>query len=121
MDATFRALVEPPIALLAVQGELDLKTRLPLTNRLRELEAAPIEVVYLDAAQVTFVDCSCLREIDRSRRRLSDSGRRLEIVATSPTFLVVAHLAQYEHLSATDLDEPPATVVRWLSRRAARR
>lgn len=120
VDAAFWALVEPPVALLAIEGELDLRTSAAVTARLVELESSPAEVLYLDVGCVTFVDCSCLREIDRSRRRIVASGRRLEIVAASPTFLAVAQLAQYPELATAARGEPPDAVLRWLTSRSSR-
>ena len=117
MNVTFVFLSNPPIALLVLQGEFDLGTRDQLVARLDELDELEVDVVYLDVGHVTFVDCSCLAELDRARRRLQAAGRRLELVAASPIFLKVARHARYPGLSApgrTAALAAPATA-RWRS------
>ena len=117
MNVTFVFLSNPPIALLVLQGELDLGTRHHLLARLAELDELEVDVVYLDVGHVTFVDCSCLAELDRARRRLQAGGRRLELVAASPHFLKVARHAQYPGLSTQGFAAPlPAPeAARWRS------
>ena len=117
MNVTFVFLSNPPIALLVVQGELDLGNRDQLVARLAELRELEVDVLYLDVGHVTFVDCSCMSELELARRRLLRAGRRLELVAASPIFLKVARRAHYPELSATGQATrlPTPAAARWWS------
>jgi anti-anti-sigma regulatory factor len=100
--ATFQVTVDGDRALLVIEGELDFAACEGLTAVTRDLERVPFSVLNVDVARVSFVDCSALRELDRSRREAEAAGRRVRIRAAGPAFLRVARLARYPELAQLD-------------------
>src|SRR5438128_723681 len=56
----FNSFVDGRSATLQIDGELDIATRDQLVEQLRQLEALAVDVICLDVADVSFIDCSCL-------------------------------------------------------------
>jgi anti-anti-sigma factor len=100
MEPAFRTYGGFDAAGLRVVGELDLGSRDRLRSLLRQLAARDVDRVWLDLEGVIFIDCGCLRELERSRRIVLASGRRFELTAASPMFVRVAELALYNELAA---------------------
>jgi anti-anti-sigma factor len=100
MEPAFRTYGGFDAAGLRVVGELDLGCRDRLRSLLRDLAAREVERVWLDLEGVIFVDCGCLRELERFRQAVVASGRRFELTAASPLFVRVAELACFDELAA---------------------
>ena len=79
-------------------GDLDLGALPELLATLSLLEAEDVDVIRLDAGEVTFVACCCLRALDGSRQQLEATGARFEVGTVSPMFRAVAECAQYRDL-----------------------
>jgi anti-sigma B factor antagonist len=107
LTADFRSSIDVQHARLTVVGELDVSTCAELTDRLERLAAEPIDVLLLDVRRVSFVDASCLRELELTRRRLLAEGRRLQLVAASRRFLLVARLAGFRELASVEPARAP--------------
>jgi anti-anti-sigma factor len=98
VQTDFTFVCRPPAARLRITGELDLATRERLREALRDLRARRCSRVEVDAADVDFVDATSLRVLHEERLRLLDEGGRLDVVAGSPTYLLVSQLAGYDDL-----------------------
>lgn len=64
--------LDPLRAAIHAAGDLDLAARQDLAEVLRDQEDAGRRVVWLDLAQVTFLDCSCLAVLVASHHRFRD-------------------------------------------------
>ena len=71
------------VAVVALEGELDLAGAATLEQELARLESEPPEAVVLDLRAVEFMDSSGLRVIAVASRRAEDGGRRLALVPGS--------------------------------------
>lgn len=99
MTAIIDSFVDPPTAVLVACGELDLALRDDLRTRLVELGAVEgATLLHLDLGGVTFIDCVCLRELDRARRAWDAAGRRFEMIAASAAVRRIAEYARYHEL-----------------------
>jgi anti-sigma B factor antagonist len=68
------------VAVIALQGELDLAGAAALEQELALLDAEPPEAVVLDLRRVEFMDSSGLRVIAVASRRAEERGGRLALV-----------------------------------------
>jgi len=99
VHTTFETHVSPDSTLLVVTGELDVVSSHRLRRHLAEAEDSCGPSLDLDAGEVSFVDCTSLRLIDSTRRRLARHGSRLRVTAASSRFQLVSHLAGYAELA----------------------
>ncbi|MBC2904179.1 STAS domain-containing protein [Streptomyces cupreus] len=81
--------VEAEATVVAVRGELDLQSAPLLTARLDALTAGPGPDLVLDLRDVSFVDCSGLGVLCRTRARALARHGRLRLVTESPGLLRV--------------------------------
>ena len=65
---------------VAVSGELDLRTSPGLEERLTRAFDAGAELVILDLRQIEFMDSTGLRVVLSAHRRAHDTGRRFALV-----------------------------------------
>jgi anti-sigma B factor antagonist len=65
---------------LAVTGELDLRTSPELEERLARVWSAGAELVILDLRQIEFMDSTGLRVLLGAHQRAQESGRRFALV-----------------------------------------
>jgi anti-anti-sigma factor len=68
------------VAVVALDGELDLAGAAALEQELSRLEAEPPDAVVLDLRAVEFMDSSGLRVIAVASQRARDRGQRLALV-----------------------------------------
>ena len=99
MQTTFETHVSPHSTLLVVTGELDLESSHRLRRHLADAEDTCGSSLDLDAAEVSFVDCTSLRLIDTTQRRLATQGSRLRVTAAATRFRLVSGLAGYPGLA----------------------
>jgi anti-anti-sigma factor len=71
------------VAVIALDGELDLAGAAALEQELSRLEADSPDAVVLDLRDVEFMDSSGLRVIAVASQRAQDRGRRLALVPGS--------------------------------------
>jgi anti-anti-sigma factor len=71
------------VAVIALDGELDLAGAAALEQELSRLEADSPDAVVLDLRNVEFMDSSGLRVIVVASQRAQDRGRRLALVPGS--------------------------------------
>jgi anti-sigma B factor antagonist len=71
---------EGPAVVLAVAGELDLRTSPELEERLERAFGAGAELVILDLRQIEFMDSTGLRVLLGAHQRAHESGRRFALV-----------------------------------------
>jgi anti-anti-sigma factor len=71
------------VAVVALDGELDLAGAAALEQELARLDAEPPDAVVLDLREVGFMDSSGLRVIAVASARAADGGRRLALVPGS--------------------------------------
>jgi anti-anti-sigma factor len=103
VHTTFETHVSPGSTLLVVSGDLDVVCSHRLRRHLADAEDRGGHSLDLDAGEVSFVDCTSLRLIDSTRRRLARHGSRLRVTAASSRFRLVSDLAGYVDLApATD-------------------
>lgn len=69
------------------RGEIDILTAPPLAARLDALSAGPHPDLVLDLRPVSFIDCSGLRLLCRTRNRALARQGRLRLVTDSSCFL----------------------------------
>ncbi|WP_205471082.1 STAS domain-containing protein [Nocardioides sp. SYSU D00038] len=100
MQATFTTTYEPPVATLAIVGELDIVSRGRLAWRLAELTTLGCRTVRLDVGRVTYVDGRSVRLIDQTRERLEARGATLDIIAASACFARVVTVGRFRRLAA---------------------
>ncbi|GAA1955919.1 hypothetical protein GCM10009798_14030 [Nocardioides panacihumi] len=93
---------------MVIDGDLDIAARETLAATLRDLEQYAPETLVVDVTAVPFADCSGLRELDRSRRRVEATGRRFRIRDADPALVRVARLAQYVELAETMTSGAPS-------------
>jgi anti-anti-sigma factor len=67
-------------SVLAVSGELDLRTSPELEERLGNAFDAGAELVILDLRQIEFMDSTGLRVLLAAHQRAQESGRRFALV-----------------------------------------
>ena len=67
-------------SVLAVIGELDLRTSPELEKRLADVFDAGAELVILDLRQIEFMDSTGLRVLLGAHQRASENGRRFALV-----------------------------------------
>lgn len=65
---------------LALTGELDLRTSPELEDRLARVWAAGAELVILDLRQIEFMDSTGLRVLLGAHQRAQETGRRFALV-----------------------------------------
>jgi anti-sigma B factor antagonist len=65
---------------LAVTGELDLRTSPELEERLARVFSSGAELVILDLRQIEFMDSTGLRVLLGAHQRAQESGRRFALV-----------------------------------------
>jgi anti-sigma B factor antagonist len=70
-----------------VHGEIDILTAPSLAERLDALSAGPCPDLVLDLRPVSFIDCSGLRLLCRTRNRTLARHGRLRLVTDSSCFL----------------------------------
>ena len=66
--------------ILAVSGELDLRTSPELEQRLRRVWSTGAELVILDLRQIEFMDSTGLRVLLGAHQRAQERGRRFALV-----------------------------------------
>ena len=103
------------VALVVLEGELDLAAVPELRERLAEAGAAGPRGVVLDMTEVTFVDSSALRELLRAHSAVRDAGAELVLAGVGPA---VARL--FELTRTTGLLALTPTVEQALKRLGAR-
>jgi anti-sigma B factor antagonist len=69
---------------LTVRGELDIASAPELQTALERLLAGPHDVLVLDLAGLSFLDCAGMRPIRTARRTLEARGGRLLVRHPSP-------------------------------------
>jgi anti-sigma B factor antagonist len=74
-------------------GEIDVATAGEVEERLRELQEAGFACVVLDLRDVTFMDLSGLRLIQRARARAEEQGSRLELAHVMPDVMRLFEIA----------------------------
>jgi anti-sigma B factor antagonist len=67
-------------SVLAVTGELDLRTSPELEERLARVFSTGAELVILDLRQIEFMDSTGLRVLLGAHQRAQESGRRFALV-----------------------------------------
>ncbi|MEV6505251.1 STAS domain-containing protein [Streptomyces sp. NPDC051642] len=70
-------------------GEIDLVTAIPLASRLDALTSGPHPGLVLDLRSVSFIDCSGLSVLCRTRNRVLARHGRLRLVTDSDSLLRV--------------------------------
>jgi anti-anti-sigma factor len=90
---------------LAVAGELDLRTSPELEERLERVWAGGAELVILDLRQIEFMDSSGLRVLLGAHQRAQESGRRFALVRGADQVERVLTLTGVRDL-LTVVDEP---------------
>ena len=103
------------VALVVLEGELDLAAVPELRERLAEAGGAGPRGVVLDMAEVTFVDSSALRELLRAHSAVRDAGAELVLAGVGPA---VARL--FELTRTTGMLALTPTVEQALKRLGAR-
>jgi anti-sigma B factor antagonist len=90
---------------LAVTGELDLRTSPELEERLARVWAAGAELVILDLRRIEFMDSTGLRVLLGAHQRAQESGRRFALVRGADQVERVLTLTGVRDL-LTVVDEP---------------
>ncbi|KUM97344.1 hypothetical protein AQI88_08560 [Streptomyces cellostaticus] len=72
-----------------LHGEIDLLTATALAQRLDELTAHPRPDLVLDLRPVSFIDCTGLGVLCRTRKRVLSRRGRLRLVADSAGLLLI--------------------------------
>ncbi|KUL20779.1 anti-anti-sigma factor [Streptomyces regalis] len=72
---------------MALHGEIDLVTAIPLAARLDTLTSAPSPDLVLDLRAVSFIDCAGLGVLCRTRNRVRARHGRLRLISGSSRFL----------------------------------
>ncbi|WP_063806829.1 STAS domain-containing protein [Streptomyces regalis] len=73
--------------IMALHGEIDLVTAIPLAARLDTLTSAPSPDLVLDLRAVSFIDCAGLGVLCRTRNRVRARHGRLRLISGSSRFL----------------------------------
>jgi anti-sigma B factor antagonist len=85
-DFSLSITLDPPIATLTANGELDIYTADQVSRRLAELMNAGCSRVLVDLAGVTFADASALGVFARARAELTARQGSMGFLAASPPF-----------------------------------
>lgn len=86
MDTGFRVEVrrEGRVAVIVVQGELDLASSPELEEQLERASNSGTELLVIDLRELEFMDSTGLSVIVRTHQRLVEQGRELSLVKGSP-------------------------------------
>ncbi|MEV4859527.1 STAS domain-containing protein [Streptomyces ossamyceticus] len=84
-----------------LRGEIDLLTAQILAARLDALTAGPCPDLVLDLRPVSFIDCSGLALLCRTRNRVLARCGRLRLIADSPRFQRILRCAGLAGVFAT--------------------
>ena len=79
--------LEDEVAVVSVDGELDLATASVLEEELLNLSEAEADAVIVDLARCSFIDLRGLRVLLAARERHEDAARRLALVVGNPDLL----------------------------------
>jgi anti-sigma B factor antagonist len=98
------------LALITLEGELDLSATAELEPELERLASEPgVETVTLDLRALEFLDSSGLRLVVVAERRLREAGRRLVLVrGPQPVQRVFEITRMTERLEFVDAPEQAA-------------
>ncbi|MET9736344.1 STAS domain-containing protein [Streptomyces sp. NPDC006458] len=72
---------------LTLHGEIDVLTAIPVARHLDDLTSAPHPDLVVDLRPVSFIDCSGLAVLCRTRNRVRARHGRLRLVSASNCFL----------------------------------
>ena len=86
MDFSIDVTIDPPAAVLAATGELDIFTANDVAISLREAMARGCSRIVIDLAGVSFVDASALGVFARTHVAVTAGGGTMEFVEVSPPF-----------------------------------
>ncbi|KPI11999.1 anti-anti-sigma regulatory factor, SpoIIAA [Actinobacteria bacterium OK074] len=92
-----------------LRGAIDLAVVLPATARLDAATARPNLDVVVDLGPVTFLDCSGLGLLCRTRRRVEERGGHLTLVCPHPTIRRLIHIVGLDRaftLTTTPAEAP---------------
>jgi anti-sigma B factor antagonist len=101
MEFSLSARVEDRESLVCVAGELDVATAGQLADLLTEVLRTGSERVFLDLADVTFMDCAGLAVLLRAREASLGGGGGLCLVAVSRCVRLLLALTGTARLAAS--------------------
>lgn len=107
MDFSLTMDVIPPDAVIKAGGELDIFTTRQLSHRLQDAIEVGCRRVLMDLGEVSFVDASALRVLDRFHTQLTEAEGSLRFVAWSPPFLRLCRMTGMD--DTFGLSEPVAS------------
>jgi anti-anti-sigma factor len=107
MWTDFQFACDPPKVRLKITGEIDFATKSQLRDLLLCFFRWRCIQVELDLSDVSFIDLSCVRLIDREQRRCIEAGGSLEVVAASTCFFRITDIAGFDHLQPPRPSTPP--------------
>lgn len=110
MEASVHLHIQPPVAVLRIEGSLDVASRGPLAWRLVDLLDTDCHLVRFDTGGVDHVDLACLRMLDDAWRRLTARGTDCQFRAASPAFVLTSARAGYRVLAQHAGRPVPSTV-----------
>ncbi|MET8827858.1 STAS domain-containing protein [Streptomyces sp. NPDC004610] len=92
---------------VALYGEIDLATAPPLAARLDALASAPYPDLVLDLRPVSFIDCTGLGVLCRTRKRVRARQGRLRLIAGGRHFLRVLRAVRLDGVFEIHPELPP--------------
>ncbi|MFE6285292.1 STAS domain-containing protein [Streptomyces sp. NPDC057877] len=101
-----RARVIDGTTVVELSGEIDILAAPHLWTRLDPLTAGPCPDLVLDLRPVSFIDCSGLAVLCRTRNRVLDRGGRLRLVISSPRILRILRCTGLGHAFEVTPDLP---------------
>lgn len=110
LDASQAVRTVDGTTIVALHGEIDLVTATPLAAHLDALTSGPRPDLVLDLRPVSFIDCSGLGVLCRTRSRVLARQGRLRLITASSRFLRILHAVGLGGVFEvhTDLPRAPA-------------
>lgn len=95
---TIQAVTQPEPAIIALEGEIDLHESPNVRATLRPLIEGKAPRIYIDMAEVTYIDSSGLAVLIDTMQRIANYGGKFGLISIRPAVLTVLEIARLDQV-----------------------